>query len=214
MGIGRLVSGVLVTAALVAAAGATPAQAAVSAPVTSVLGCLNDNRLTATVTFTVQARSAEELEGPNIKVTKIEATNPCSHTISGVLGVRDTRTGVTFDAAFNVRPGSSPSLGPRKLEAYGLNKRYRPTNSFGSSSGPTTPGPGVVVVGTSERSSQRHQLTAEQSASRAQPCTRRSSAARRSASKDDTARPSLSSAAAQAVISRTARTAVVCCRGL
>jgi len=100
----------------------------------------------ASIYATISAPTEEALEGSDVTVTKIEAVNPCAHPISGTLGVRDRRTGATFDFAFNVRPGSSVTVGRGRLQSAGINTRYRSTNSFGSSTSAAVPGPGVVLI--------------------------------------------------------------------
>jgi hypothetical protein len=72
----------------------------------------------------------------------------------------------------------------------------------------TPPQHGGVIRGLNARCAQRSQLTAEPSASPAFARTRRSSRARRSASKEEMLAPSSSKAASQAASSRAARSTV------
>jgi hypothetical protein len=129
---------------------APTAQAATTAQVTgqtgSTFACLDDATKTGSIYVTISAPTEAALEGPDVTVTRIEAVNPCAHTVSGYLGVRDRKTGATFDFAANVRPGSSFTVGRGRLQAYGLNTRYRSTNTVGSATSAAVAGPGVVVV--------------------------------------------------------------------
>ena len=79
-------------------------------------------------------------------LTTIEAVNPCAQTISGYIGVRDRKSGDTFQLAFNVSAGSNVTVHRHRLERQGLNKRLRSTNSFGSASSGAVAAPGVVLV--------------------------------------------------------------------
>jgi hypothetical protein len=132
------------------ALGAPSAQAATSQPATGQVGdtfaCLDGTTNYASIFYTITAPTEAELEGPNVTLTTIEAVNPCAQTISGYIGVRDRKSGDTFQLAFNVSAGSNQTVHRHRLERQGLNKRLRSTNSFGSASSAAVAAPGVVLV--------------------------------------------------------------------
>ena len=112
-----------------------------------MVSCNDGTSKAATVDYTITAPTAEQLEGPDAKLRRVDAANPCAFTLGFTIGVVNRR-GQPLQLGFNVSPGHSATLTKARLAGYGIGSRYTFTNSYGSQSGPVVPGPGVKVVAT------------------------------------------------------------------